>query len=76
MDDSDTDLFRATIQQFLDSANYVVDVASEGEYVETRKSVLHEEPYSDVHNRPELHSNHVQSARDGAVDALNGVVAK
>lgn len=43
VDDSDGDLLRETIRQFLDSANYVVDVASEGEWVETRKSVLHDE---------------------------------
>ncbi len=76
VDDSDADLLRETIQQFLDSANYVVDVASEGESVETRKSVLHEETYSDVRDRTDLHSNHVQSARDRAVDALKSVVSK
>ena len=76
VDNSGADLLRATIHQFLDSANYVVDVASDGEYVETRKSALHEETYSDVRERTELHSNHVQSARDRAVDALKSVVAK
>jgi len=76
VDDSDADLLRDTIQQFLDSANYVVDVASEGEWVETRKSVLHDETYSDVRDRTELHSNHVQSARDRAVDALKSTIAK
>jgi IS605 OrfB family transposase len=76
VDDSDGDLLRETIRQFLDSANYVVDVASEGEWVETRKSVLHDETYSDVRDRTDLHSNHVQSARDRAVDALKSTIAK
>ena len=74
--DSDADLLRETIRQFLDAANYVVDAAYDGEWVETRKSVLHDETYSDVRDRTALHSNHVQSARDRAVDALKSVVAK
>ena len=68
--DSDADLLRETIRQFLDAANYVVDAAYDGECVETRKSVLHDQTYSEVRDRTELHSNHVQSARDRAVDAL------
>jgi len=76
MTESDADLLRETIQQFLDAANYVVDVASEGEWVETRKSVLHDETYSDLREQTELHSNHVQSARDRAVDALEATIAK
>ena len=67
--DSDADLLHKTIRQFLDAANYVVDAACDGEWVETRKSLLHDETYSEVRNRTELHSNHVQSARDRAVDA-------
>ncbi|WP_436343648.1 RNA-guided endonuclease InsQ/TnpB family protein [Natronorubrum sp. FCH18a] len=74
--DSDADLLRETIQQFLDAANYVVDAAYDGEWVEMRKSVLHDETYGDVRDRTELHSNHVQSARDRAVDALKSTVAK
>jgi IS605 OrfB family transposase len=76
VDRSDADLLRETIQQFLGAANYVVDVAQNGGWVETRKSVLHEETYSAVRDRTDLHSNHVQSARDRAVDALKSVVAK
>ncbi|WP_049930247.1 RNA-guided endonuclease InsQ/TnpB family protein [Halosimplex carlsbadense] len=72
----DADLLRETIHQFLHAANYVVDAAYDGEWVETRKSALHEETYADVRDRTELHSNHVQSARDRAVDALKSVVAK
>jgi len=74
--DSDADLLYETIQQFLDAANYVVDAAYDGEWVETRKSTLHDKTYSEVRERTELHSNHVQSARDRAVDALKSVVAK
>ncbi len=74
--DSDADSLRETIQQFLGAANYVVDAAYDGEWVETRKSVLHDETYADIRDRTELHSNHVQSARDRAVDALKSTVAK
>ena len=74
--DSDADLLFETIRQFLDAANYVVDAAYDGEWVETRKSALHDETYSEVRERTALHSNHVQSARDRAVDALKSVVAK
>jgi IS605 OrfB family transposase len=76
VDESDADLLHETIQQFLDAANYVVDAAYDGEWVETRKSVLQDETYSDVRERTELHSNHVQSARDRAVDALKSTIAR
>lgn len=75
-EDSDTDLRRETILQFLDAANYVVDVAQDGEWVETRKSVLHEETYANLREQTDPHSNHAQSARDRAVDAMKAVVAK
>jgi len=73
--DSDADLLHETIQQFLDAANYVVDEAYDGEWAETRKTVLHEQTYDELRDRTELHSNHVQSARDRAVDALKSTVA-
>ncbi len=76
VDESDADLLHETIQQFLDAANYVVDAAYDGEWAETRKSALHDETYSEIRDRTELHSNHVQSARDRAVDALKSTVAK
>jgi IS605 OrfB family transposase len=72
----DADLLRATIQQFLDAANYVVDAARDEDWVETRRTALHEQTYSEVRERTDLHSNHVQSARDRAVDAIKGVVGK
>ena len=72
--DADTDLLRETIQQFLDVANYVVNAAQGGEWVETRKSVLHDDTYAAVRDRTDLHSNHVQSARNRAVDALKSVL--
>jgi len=70
------DLLHETIDEFLWAANYVVDAAWDGEWAETRSTVLHDETYDDVRARTRLHSNHVQSARDRAVDALKSVVAK
>ena len=70
------DLLHETIDEFLWAANYVVDAAWDGEWAETRSSVLHEQTYGDVRERTRLHSNHVQSARDCAADALKSVVAK
>ena len=61
VDSTDAALIRETIQQFLDAANYVVDVAQKGEWVETRKSTLHEETYPVVRDRTDLHSNHVHA---------------
>ena len=74
--DETADLLHETIDEFLWAANYVVDAAWDGEWAETRSSVLHEQTYNDVREQTRLHSNHVQSARDRAVDALEGVVAK
>ena len=74
--DETADLLYETIDEFLWAANYVVDAAWDGEWAETRSSVLHEQTYGDVRERTRLHSNHVQSARDRAVDALRSVVAK
>ncbi|MBX0324833.1 transposase [Halomicroarcula sp. F13] len=76
VESADANLLHETIRQFLNAADYVVDVAQDGEWVETRKSVLHDETYSAIRDRTDLHSNHVQSARDRAVDALKSVVAK
>jgi len=73
--DETADLLHETIDEFLWAANYVVGAARDGEWVETRKSVLHDETYHDVREQTRLHSNHVQSARDRAVDALRSVVA-
>ena len=56
VDSADADLLRETIQQFLDAANYVVDVAQDGEWVETRKSTLHEETYSVIGSGESLDS--------------------
>ena len=74
--DETADLLHETIDEFLWAANYVVDAAWDGEWAETRSSVLHEQTYNDVREQTRLHSNHVQSARNCAVDALKGVVAK
>jgi putative transposase len=74
--DEQADLLHETIDDFLWAANYVVDAAWDGERAETRSSVLHEMTYGDVREQTRLHSNHVQSARNRAVDALKSVVAK
>ena len=76
MTDEQADLLHETIDEFLWAANYVVDTAWDSEWVETRSSVLHEQTYDEVREQTRLHSNHVQSARDRAVDALKSVVAK
>jgi IS605 OrfB family transposase len=73
--DETADLLHETIDEFLWAANYVVDAAWDGEWAETRSSVLHEQTYDDVRDQTRLHSNHVQSARNRAADALKSVVA-
>jgi len=74
--DEQADLLHETIDEFLWAANYVVDSAWGGEWAETRSSVLHEMTYDEVREQTRLHSNHVQSARNRAVDALKSVVAQ
>lgn len=76
MTDEQADLLHETIDEFLWAANYVVDAAWDGEWTETRSPVLHEQTYDEVREQTQLHSNHVQSARDRAVDALKSVVTK
>jgi IS605 OrfB family transposase len=73
--DEQADLLHETTDEFLWAANYVVDAAWDGEWAETRSSVLHDMTYDAVREQTRLHSNHVQSARDRAVDALDSVVA-
>ncbi|GAA0216821.1 RNA-guided endonuclease TnpB family protein [Halobacterium noricense] len=70
------ELLHETIDEFRWAANYVVDAAWDGEWAETRKSVLHDLTYDELREQTRLHSNHVQSARDRAVDALESVLAK
>lgn len=70
------DLLHKTIDEFLWAANYVVDAAWDGEWAETRSSVLHQQTYDEVREQTQLHSNHVQSARERAADALEGVVTR
>ncbi|PHQ40130.1 transposase [Halorubrum persicum] len=74
--DEQADLLHETIDEFLWAANYVVGSAWDGEWAETRSSVLHEMTYDEVREQTRLHSNHVQSARNRAVDALKSVVAE
>jgi IS605 OrfB family transposase len=74
--DEQADLLHETIDEFLWAANYVVDAAWDGEWAETRSAVLHDATYDEVREQTRLHSNHVQSARDRAADAIKSVVAK
>lgn len=76
VDSDDTALLRETVDEFLWTANYVVDHAFEGEYVETSKTTLHDETYDEVRDQTRLHSQHVQAARNKAADTLKGVVSR
>ena len=75
--DSDDDaLLRDTVDEFLWAANYVARCAFEGEYVTTSKTTLHDDTYDNVRDDTQLHSNHVQAARNKAADACKSVVEK
>jgi IS605 OrfB family transposase len=76
VDSDDAALLRKTIDQFLWAAQYVTDHAFNGEYVTTSKTTLNDETYDDVREATDLHSNHVQSARNKAAEACNGVVRR
>jgi IS605 OrfB family transposase len=76
VDSDDAALLEDTIDEFLWAAQYVTDHAFEGEYVTTSKTTLNDETYEDVRESTQLHSNHVQSARNKAADACNGVVER
>jgi putative transposase len=76
VDSDDAALLRETVDEFLWAANYVVDHAWQGEYKTTSKAQLQEETYDEVRDRTRLHANLVQNARNKAVDAVQGVVAR
>jgi putative transposase len=75
-DSADAALLQDTIDEFLWAANYVTRHAFEGEYVTTSKTTLHDETYEDVRGETNLHSNHVQAARNKAAEACKSVVEK
>lgn len=75
-DSTDAALLEDTIEEFLWAAQYVTDHAFQGEYVTTSKTTLNDETYDDVRDATQLHSNHVQSARNKAADACISVVER
>ncbi|ERH12069.1 MAG: transposase, IS605 OrfB family, central region, partial [halophilic archaeon J07HB67] len=76
VDSQDAALLEDTIDEFLWAAQYVTDHAFHGEYVTTSKTTLNDETYEDVREATDLHSNHVQSARNKAAEACKGVVER
>lgn len=71
----DEQLLDRTGEQFLDACNYVVEEAwSDNGDIETSKTTLHEQTYDDLKEELELHTAHIQNARDRAVDALENVL--
>jgi putative transposase len=76
VDSADAALLEDTIEEFLWAAQYVTDHAFQGEYVTTSKTTLNDETYDDVRDATQLHSNHVQSARNKAAEACKSVVER
>lgn len=76
VDSDDATLLEDTIDEFLRAAQYVTDHAFEDECVTTSKTTLNDETYEDVRESTQLHSNHVQSARNRAADACNSVIER
>jgi IS605 OrfB family transposase len=76
VDDSDASLLQETIEEYLWAANYVVGDAWRDEHKPTSKQKLHERTYADVREETRLQANLVQSARNKAVEAIKGVVAR
>ncbi len=74
--DEQVNLLQETVDEFLWAANYVLNAARNGEWAETRTFVLHKEIYDEVREQTRLHSNHVQSACNCAVDELDSVAVK
>ncbi len=76
VDSADAALLRDTVDEFLWAANYVTCHAFHGEYITTSKTTLHDKTYEDVRDETQLHSNHVQAARNKAAEACKSVVEK
>jgi len=74
--DSDATLLHKTIEEYLWACNYVVEDAWQDDYKPTSKNKLHDRTYSDVREQTRLQANLVQSARNRAVEAIKGVVAR
>jgi len=76
VDSADAALLRDTVDEFLWAANYVTRHAFRGEYVTTSKTTLNDDTYDDVREETDLHSNHVQAARNKAAEACKSVLEK
>lgn len=74
--DSDAILLHETIDEYLWAANYVVREAWQDDYKPTSKQELHERTYTAVREQTRLQANLVQSARNRATEAIQGVVAR
>lgn len=69
----DEQLLDQTGEQFLNACNYIIEEAW-GDNIETSRTTLHEQTYDDLRNKLDLHSNHIQHARNKAVNALENVL--
>ncbi|QDX40806.1 RNA-guided endonuclease TnpB family protein [Salarchaeum sp. JOR-1] len=77
VDSDDAALLEDTVDQFLWSAQYVVDHAFQGENVTTSKTTLDDETYDDVREKTDgFNGELVQAARNKAADACKSVVEK
>ena len=76
VDSSNAALLEDTVDEFLWAANYVIRHAFKGKYVTTSKTTLHHDTYEAVRDETQLHSNHVQAARNKAAEACKSVVKK
>ncbi|WP_226021954.1 RNA-guided endonuclease InsQ/TnpB family protein [Halomicrobium salinisoli] len=71
-------VFDETFEQFRHAAQYVADYgwADDPDQIVTGQGDLNTATYDDVREQTALHSNHVQSARRLAADALNACQAR
>jgi putative transposase len=75
LDNYDEQLLDHTGEQFIEACNHVIEQAwSDNGNIETSKTALHEQTYDELREKLDLHSNHVQHARNKAVDALGNVL--
>ena len=76
LEEKERSKLQETISQYLWAANYVVETAWP-DHTDSPRTVnreeLHEQTYTPVRENTELHSSHVQLARDRAIEALKAV---
>jgi IS605 OrfB family transposase len=76
LDENDRGTLRETVRQYLWAANHIVDVAWPNRFDSPRtvdREKLHEQTYTQVRENTELHSSHVQLARDRVIEALQSI---